>query len=51
MEVEWVWTIGPTWCDLLKLETDATDLISGISKASADPLHTPVGSVSGLAGL
>jgi hypothetical protein len=47
-EVERVWTIGPTRCDLLKLETDTTDHISGISKAWADPLDNPIGSASGL---
>jgi hypothetical protein len=40
-EVERVWGIDPTRCDLLKLETDATDHISGISRVWVDPLDNP----------
>src|SRR5271154_5118323 len=46
-DVEWVWSIGPARPDLLKLEIDPLDRISGISKLWADPLDDSAGSGSG----
>src|SRR5271170_3971424 len=43
-DVERVWSIGPARPDLLKLEIDPLDHISGISKLWADPLDDSAGS-------